>query len=325
MQDKLIKLIRRGGVLFLAVLFLFVPAITDNPYHLNVLIVTAQNCILALSLCLMLNVGQLSLAHAGFMAVGAYTCALLQTLVGVSFWIALPLGAVAAAIVAAVVGYPALRLKGLYFTILTLAVNQIIFTVLNSFWRDTLGGATGILGIPKPHLGSVDFSSQIPFYYLILLLLFFTIYISHRLWQSRFGLFSRAIGESDELAESVGMSLLRQKMMAFSISCFFAGLAGGFGSAYYSYICPLNYSIITSINVVIYAVVGGGITIAGPILGASGLTFIGEVAKRWGGFDPTVFGVIVILAVIFLPGGLSGWWTQKRLPNWMLVRKGRSG
>lgn len=292
------------GLAALLILLFLLPLFVTSNFYLHVLIMTAVNIIMATSLWLILRSGQLSIGHAAFMAIGAYTSALLTMRVGLSFWLAMPLAGAMAAIIAVLVGYPSLRLKGLFFALVTFAFAEIVRIIFNSFGRDLFGGASGISAIPRPSLFSVDFSSRISYYYLILLLMLLTILVIHRINKSRIGMTLLAISQADVLAESLGINIMRYKVLAFVIGSFFAGVAGSFFAHYFTHVSPELFTFWVSVDVLIYVVVGGLGSIVGPIVGACTLSMFSESFRTFGDYEPIVFGVALILVVMFLRGGI---------------------
>lgn len=299
----------------LIVVLALVPIITDDPYYTHILIMICLSIVFAVGLRMILTTGQLSIGHAAFGAIGAYTCTLLVVKADFNFWLALPLAGVVAAIVAVLVGYPTLRIKGAYFAILTFALGELIRLVFVANWGGLTGGNVGIMGIPAPsaiHIGGrvLDFDAGVfgnirgYYYYLALLLMLIAVWVMHRFDRSRVGMTFRAIAQADLLAECVGINIMRYKVLAFAVACFFAGLAGGILSSYIHYLSPVSLTFHDSIYFIMFAVVGGVGTISGPIIGALLFTALPEAlrgAKQW---EPIIAASLLLLAVLFLPGGL---------------------
>lgn len=306
------------------ILFLFlIPLITEEPYTLHIFIMIGMNIILASSLRLILNSGQLSLAHGGMMAIGGYTSALLVTKLGVSSWAALPLSGVASSILALFVGFPFVRLKGIYFAITTIFLGQMII-LTGEQWESLTGGSVGILNIPRPDpivipgLLNMNFGSKMDFYYFILILILITLLILYGLENSRVTLTWRSIQQADFLAESVGVNTAKFKVLAFSIGCFFAGLVGSFYSQYVRVVSPRTFDLSFAIYVMVYMVAGGMGRFSGPILGAFFLTGFVELFRILKEFQPFVFAGVLVLIIFFLPEGLVG--LPKRLRELLKVR-----
>jgi branched-chain amino acid transport system permease protein len=305
-RRKSVKRIAFGSLLL--ILFL-VPLFIKQPYLLHILIIIGINVILASSLRFIATSGQLSLAHAGMVSVGAYTSTLLGMKLGISFWFALPLGGLAAMSLAFLVGLPFVRLKGIYFTMVTLFLTEFIMLIAEQ-WRSLTGGPSGIIAIPRPNaiiipgLLNVDFASKVDFYYLALIMVLVTLLILYAIESSRIGITFLSIQQSDSLAESTGVNSSGFRVLAFSIGCFFAGIGGAFYSHYLSAINPSSFGFLLSIYAFIYMVVGGMQKFSGPIIGAIIMTLVPELASGLKEYEPFVFAGILLLVIFFLRGGV---------------------
>lgn len=305
-KRNLVKPLSYGALL--VVLFL-VPAFIAQPYVLHVLIMAGLNIILASSLRFIATSGQISLGHGGMVSVGAFTSALLVMRLGLSFWAALPLAGLTTMILAFLVGYPFVRLKGIYFAMVTLFLAEFIRLTAEQ-WKSLTGGVAGIIAIPRPNpliipgLLNVDFTSKVDFYYLSLVMVVVTLLILYAIESSRIGMTFFSIQQSEFLAESIGIDSARFRVLAFSIGCFFAGMAGAFYSHYFTAMNPSSFGFLLGINVFIYMVVGGMSRFYGPIIGAFILTVIPELAREVKEFEPFVFAGILLLIILFMPEGL---------------------
>jgi len=293
----------------LIVALFLLPLVVTGPYQLHVLIMMGIAVILSSSLRLIFNSGQLSLGHGGMMTFGAYTTALLVTKLGVSTWLALGAGAAAGALLALLVGYPFVRLKGIYFSLVTVFLAEVIRLIAEQ-WQSLTGGTMGISNIPGPDtiaihgLFSIAFASKVSFYYLTLILVLFTLIALYALERSRIGLTWFSVRESDFLAESIGVDTASSKVLGFCIGSFFAGLAGGLYCQYNSIITPSAFGFAYAMYVLIYMIVGGSQKFSGPIIGAIILCLLPEVARPLKEYQPYIFGGVVILVMFFLPRGL---------------------
>ena len=293
----------------LLIVLLLVPIFISQPYVLHVLIVMGINITLATSLRFIATVGQFSLAHAGMVSIGAYSSALLVIKLGLSFWAALPLAGLTAMSIAFLVGSPFVRLKGIYFTMVTLFLTEFI-TLLTTEWRGLTGGVQGIISIPRPNaivipgLLNLTFASKVDFYYLALAMVGFTLISLYAIESSRIGIAFSSVRQSEALAESIGVNSAGFRIFAFSLGCFFAGIAGAFYGHYFSAIAPGSFGFLLSINVFIYMVVGGLRRFAGPIIGAIILTLIPELARAFKEYEPFVFAAILLVVIFFLREGL---------------------
>lgn len=287
-----------------------VPIAMPNQYVLHVLINIFMISISVLSVRLIMLSGSISLGQAGFVAIGAYTSAILVMRLGLPTWLTFPLGGLAAALVGAAIGWPALRLKGIYFIILTLCIGEAIMHYLANMGGLT-GGLNGLYGIPRPgpfELGGVlvlDFGSgKAAYYYLVLGLLSFSLWVMIRIDRSRLGTVLQAISSSDRLAASMGVPVMRLKVLTFSIACFFNGLAGAFYAHYFVFLQTKNFTVWDSIYYLIYVVVGGAKSVIGPVFGCFIMSSFFEISRPMAKFQQIAYGCVFILIVLFLPGGL---------------------
>jgi len=296
---------RRGlKYLILPVALMAVPAFTQDPYLLNLLITTGIWTTSVWGVRLIMSTGQLTLGHAAYMAVGAYASTLLTMKVGLSFWLAFPLAGLISSFIALLIGYPTLRIKGVYFSIITFAFAEIIRLII-VHWPSLLGGYGGIPNIPAPSpILSISFTSRIPFYYLILAISLITYLVMVRMEKSRIGKIFSSIHESDTLAESIGINIMKYKIVAFCIGCFFAGLSGSFYAHYFNFTSPEFFTIWQSIYCLIFVIVGGSGSVWGPPIGALFMTLVPELLRVAREYEPVIYAIILILIMFLLPSGL---------------------
>jgi branched-chain amino acid transport system permease protein len=267
------------------------------------------NIILAISLRTIATTGQISLAHAGFMAIGAYTSALLTMKLNLSFWMALPLGGIASVLIALMVGYPFVRVKRVYFAMLTLFLGAVIRLIIME-WRNLTRGSSGLLNIPPPNslsffgLFNIVFDSKVPYYYLILILVLISLLFLHRIDSSRVGRTLLAIQQDDSVAESVGINVTNFRVFAWCVGCFFAGITGAFYAHFIKTLTPDSFGVLQAIYFVVYMVVGGRRRFYGAIVGAFVLTLLPEFFRILKEYQPFVFVGILLIITFFLPGGL---------------------
>jgi branched-chain amino acid transport system permease protein len=294
--------------ILLVLLALLIPFVVKNLYNLHILILMFINIMLAASLYLINTTRQVSAAHAAFMGLGGYTSAILTMQFGFPFWAAFPLAGVVPAVIAVLIGYPSLRIKGVYFIIITFSFGEIIRLVWVK-WRSIFGGPSGITGIESPDpihlpgLPELTFTSTTEMYYLIFIVACLSLFILFRIIRSRAGMTFTAIGEADELCQSVGVNVMMYKIVAFAIGCFFAGLSGSLYAHYIHTISPYDFTFSQSITIIIYVVVGGP-SPAGAVVGAIVLTILSEILANMGNFDNLGLGIILVLVVLFIKGGL---------------------
>lgn len=285
-----------GIVAILAV----IPLLVKSIYYLHILILVYIYVIASSSLRVIAISGQLSLGHAGFMGIGAYTSAVLAKELGWTPWLTMPLGALATMVIAIMVGYPFSRLKTFYFSMVSLFFGIGILAVNTIFSRYS-GGYSGLAGIPPLFTGS-----KVPFYFFFLGLMVLSLLILYRFESCRIGTCLKAVAQSHEVAASVGIDDTGYRVLALAVGCFIVGLAGA-GYAHYDLVLSQSkFDLLASINLMIYMVVGGMGTFAGPIVGASVLVLIPELFRGLKMFTPYVFAGIVILVIFLIPQGLIG-------------------
>jgi branched-chain amino acid transport system permease protein len=313
----------------LLVVALLLPLLIANRYHFQIVIMGCLFSIAALSMNLILGyTGQASLAHAGFFGIGAYGVALL-TKEGISFWLALPLSSLFAALIGFLIGLPTLRTRGSYFAISTMCFGVIISIVAGN-WIELTGGYNGIVGIPLPNplfiplIGSLGFQSQAAQYYLVLGFLLLTLLIMHRLVYSLLGLSFMAIRNNEVLAGSVGINTFAGKILSFVVANFFAGMAGGIYASLIGTISPTTASLEQTFNWLIFVLLGGIATLAGPIIGAFVIPLIMEYLQFLTEYRLIIFGALLIVVIIYFPRGLMGGFNalQQRMKESYRGRKG---
>ena len=309
-------------VAFIAVPF-FIPLFIESRYSMHILIMILINIILATSLRLIMTTGQVSFAHSGFMAIGAYTSTLLVTKMGLSFWVTLLPVIFVSAIIAILFGYATLRIKGVYFFIASLAFGHIILFALIQ-WKIPFGGVAGIRNIPRPSplsipgLFTINITSHTDYYYLFLIFALLTIFFMIRLEKSRIVRIFKAIEEEDILCESIGINLMKHKILAFTIGSIFASIAGSLFACYIRFISPETFNVMIGVDFLVYVMLGGLNSVFGPSIGTVVLIFLSEKVTRMAElFEPMAYGLILIGVMLFLPNGIAGLWN----PFIGLVRK----
>lgn len=302
------KLAKNWGYLLLIVLAFLVPAFIQNDYVIYVLVICAINIILTSSLRAIAVSGQVSLGHAAFLGIGAYTSAILVMKSGFSPFLGLLLGGVMAMIIAAIIAYPITRVKTVYFSMLTMFFG-IVVTLIISEWRSMTNGTSGIIGIPS--LGTysilgltIDFNNKLPNYYFALIVMLLVLLFLYSLDRSYIGKTLKAISQDDALAASTGINVTNYKVIIFCLGCFIAGLAGGIYAPFMQALVPGSFGIFQSIYLLIYMTVGGSKRFGGVIIGAFILTIIPEVFRPLQEYQPFIFVAVLYLVVFLLPDGL---------------------
>lgn len=254
--------------------------------------------------------GQVSLGHAVFFGVGAYTSTMLLTQLGLTPWLGMVAGGIAAVVISQVIGYPSFRLKGHYFVIATIVLAEIV-QILFVNW-DWVGGAVGLtLPLLPESLVNLQFhSSNIPYYYISLALLAVVMGVAYAITITKPGYYFRAIKDESDAARSLGINIINYKMFAMAVSAFFTGVGGAFYAQYVLYIDPnsvMNFML--SVLIMLIPVLGGIGTLWGPVLGAFILIPLSEFTRVYlsgagGALDLVVYGALIMLVAIFEPRGM---------------------
>jgi branched-chain amino acid transport system permease protein len=312
-QLILTSLNKRRNILLIGGLFILaslLPLVVHSAYLIHVANFALYYMIAAVSLDVVAGfLGEISFGHAGFIAIGAYTTAILNMQVlpqaWYSFWIALLVGGLLAALAGVIVGIPALRISGQYFFIVTMGFGEIIrFILLN--WQSVTKGSFGITAIPSPSIGSFVFSERYEFYYLFLVVFLLTLIPIIFLRRSYKGRAWLAIREDPLAAEAMGIHLTYYKVIAFVISAFFAGIAGGILGSYLNYLNPSNFLATESIMILVMVLLGGQGLIYGAIVGAILMTGLGEILRPFDQYRMVVIGCMMMILMILKPRGLLG-------------------
>jgi branched-chain amino acid transport system permease protein len=290
---------RERGVLSLLLLFVCIlPFTTDDPYWMHIFIITLIYIIVSASFRTVSISGQLPLAHAAFMGVGAYLAGMTSTLLGWPAWVTIPLGAFFAALVGALTAYPFARLRALYYALASLFLGMgMIYAVIAP--RTWTGGRTGLTGIP-----ALFPDNRILFYYLCLALAVLSLLALYRFEHSRIGITLKAIAQSYMVAGSVGINELSYRILAVAVGCFFAGLAGATYAHYNTVLSYTSFNLAATLWIVIYVLVGGIGSFAGPIVGTVLLIVVPEIFRELKAFVPYVSAGILLLVVYLMPRGL---------------------
>lgn len=312
--------------------FALLPLFLENPYYIRIFIFIGIYIILSLSLNLINGyTGLLSIGHAAFYGIGAYSSALLTLKLGFPFILALPVSGIVAAVFGYLIGKPTLRLKGIFLTLATLGFN-IIFVLIMINWESLTRGPLGIAGIPVPKIASYTFQKQEHYYYLIFFLVLFTFVSIYRLIHSRFGNALLAIREEETTAEAVGVNTVHYKMAMFTISAFYAGIAGSFFAHYIRFIAPESFTFWESFALLAMLALGGQGNLVGPIVGASLIIGIPEIFRFLSDYRMIFYGLILIVMMLFRREGIfkhrtyslkltPPWEKKKEVPQYLIRDK----
>ncbi len=314
---------------WLAVLlaFLFTAPLYWGNYWLGVANLIGITTIAAMGLNILTGYcGQLSIGHAGFIAVGAYTAAIITNRFELPFLIGLIGAGGVAGLVGMVFGIPSLRVKGFYLAISTIAAQFIIIWVINH-WTSVTGGFNG-MSVPPVSIGGLSFVTQASQFYLIMVIVIIVVFLAKNLSRTRTGRAFVAIRDNDLAAQVMGISLFRYKLLAFFIGCFLAGIAGSLFAHWTGFLNAENFTMMDSILYVGIIIIGGLGTTVGPIFGVLFIRLLQQLMTQISpvmegalpnlpagfttGIGPMVFGLAIILFLIFMPRGLAHRWSLLR-------------
>ena len=249
--------------------------------------------------------GQVTVGHVGLYAIGAVSSALISIHLGWSFWLAFPIGILLAGIAGLIVGLPSVRLEGAYLALATLGLGESvrIMIAVTPFF----GSSTGLLSIPEPTIGNFVFDNYTKYYYLVMTFAMIGIYLSFSILRSATGRAFMAVREDTIAAAVHGINVAKYKLLAFVISALYAGAAGGlFAHMPPGYIHHNNFTIIEMVTLLLMVVLGGIGHIWGGILGAIIVTIIYDQTLEFYFIQPLLFGITMLLIVIFMPRGIGG-------------------
>ncbi len=291
---------------FLVILFLIAPFIISE-FYLTILCEALVMSLLALSFNLLFGyMGQLSFGQAAFYGLAGYTVAMLITKVHFNFWLSLIAGVLMAAIIGLIVGYFCVRLRGIYFAVLTLAFGQLLFVIIYK-WHDFTGGDDGIQGVFPPEF----LKSPTAYYYFILFVFVASAYLLWRIIHSPFGQTLKSMRENSERTEFLGIDIAKYQLIAFVIAAAFAGLAGAIWVPFYRSVAPFYLMWIKSGEPVMAAILGGPSIFYGPILGMFIMTFFHSWVLGFTVYWPVIMGALILVVIFFLPGGILGYLDEK--------------
>ena len=287
-----------------AAILLFTPLLFEGGYILNVLVFVGIHTILAVGLNLLLGyAGQISLGHAAFFGLGAYISGILTATYAINPWLAMIIAAVTVGVMAFIVGFPILKLKGHYLAMATLGLGIIIYITFNEA-VDLTGGPSGLSGIPNLSLGQLVFDNDLKNYYLIWTFTLATMLLSINLANSRIGRALRAIHDSEIAARVMGVNARLLKVQIFALSAIISALAGSLYAHTMTFVSPTSFGFNFSVELVTMVIIGGLGSIYGSFLGAALLTLLPELLRAFQDYDIVIYGLVLILMTMFMPGGL---------------------
>jgi branched-chain amino acid transport system permease protein len=304
-DKRLHRRLAQGLLVLVAVL---IPLVGDS-YLLEIL----TNSFFYIVLCLGLNIvvgyaGLLDLGYAAFFAVGAYTTGILTSQFDWNFWLTIPAAVFFSIIAGVIIGGPTLRLRSDYLAIVTLGFGEITRIVARNL-KELTGGASGLIGINRPSFFGLELSQIHHYYYVFFILVLLAIFVSFRLQHSRLGRAWQYVREDEDAAEAMGINRVAIKLYAYVIGAVFAGVAGCFFAGKMTAISPETFQFMQSATILMAVVLGGMGKIPGMIVGALALILFPEVFREIGSIRMLVFGLVLVMMMIFRPQGI---WPERR-------------
>jgi branched-chain amino acid transport system permease protein len=297
--------VNRGLSLVVALALVAVPLASANDFYVHLAILVGLNTIIVSGLSLLSRTGQLSFCHAAFVGMGAYASALTSMRLGFPFPLSVAAGAAAAALLAWLLGSAILRLRGVYFVLITFAFGEL-FRLMLLEGADLTGGANGIANIPPASLFGFVFDTKRSFYCLSAVVAVASVALLWTLFRVPMGKALDAVGENHLLAEASGLSVRRTQMFAFVLGGAIAGVGGALLAHYVGFVSPESFALHVSIAAIIMLVVGGRMSVFGPLIGALVMTPLPEIFRGAVQTQNIFYGLTLILILRLLPQGLAG-------------------
>jgi branched-chain amino acid transport system permease protein len=306
--------VRFGALALLAFVYLVALPVwfAHSNYILGVLTNASILAFISLGVWVTFAIGRINISQGAFALIGGYTAAILSTRYGVSFWLCLPLAGLVAAAVGTVIGVAILRLRGVYFAMITLSLTEAVRLAFLNGGAFTQG-ASGIVNIPRPDalevfgltlIPAFRGADPLPFYYLAAMLLILGLLAVWRLTTSRLGWVFRSMRQNEELAASIGINVAKYRVIAYGLSCFFGGIGGAFFAAFHQNIYPATYTVTDSVNFMLYCFLGGLDFVFGPVVGAFLLVISFELLHDLQQYQALIYGILMISFILWLPNGL---------------------
>lgn len=322
------KLLVIGGIAATSLVF---PILVQNIFLLHVLIMIFLYAYMASAWNILGGfAGQQSFGHAAFAGLSAYVSTLLFIMTGLSPWVGMFIGGTVAAVASVLIGYPCFRLRGIYYSLVTIAFAETIRLFVTSTQRLGPIDLKGAAGIVLPLRGDApvlfQFQSKVPYYYIALTMLIVMVAVCYRVKNSKMGYYLASIRENQDAAEALGVRQTRYKLMAAAISGLFTGMGGTFYAQYIMFIDPGSVlSLDLSINMVVISIIGGIGSVAGPVLGSLFMTPLSELTRMYlggsfAGAHLVLYGLVLMLVIAFMPRGfwkvvVGQWnrWSRERV------------
>ncbi len=306
--NKTSALIAAAAIALAAILPMFI----SNNYHLNLMIQVLINIIIVVGLNFITGLtGQMNLGTAGIFSMGAYTSSLLATRLGINPWICLIAAVGMGILIGMGLGYPSLRVSGVYLALTTIGFSEIVRILMTNLTGLT-GGALGVTGIPPFSILGHKFQTNKEIYYLYLVIAVILIFNAYRIVNSKWGRAFLAVKDNPDAVEAGGINIASIKILAFTLAAVYATVAGSLYAHYVGFINPSAYNLEYSINYVVMLVIGGIGSVPGNVLGAILVTLVPEFLRFMENYYWLVFSIITLLFVIFMPNGIVSLFKGKK-------------
>ena len=298
-------------------LLLFSPLMVTRTFTLHVMILVCMFGILGVAWNIMGGyAGMFSFGQAAFFGIGAYTSSYLLVSFHVNPWIGLVVGGIVAALVAAAVGYPCSNLRGHYFAIASIAFSEIIRIHFNNWSLVNAAEGITIPMMPESFANFMFHTSKLPYYYIVLAFLLFSVIVCYIVATSKMGYYFRAIKESHDVAEVLGINVVKYRLIAIMVSAFLSAMAGTFYAQYVLYIDPESVMLgAISVQIVLISMLGGAGSVLGPVIGAAILVPLSETTRvllghKGTGIDMLIYGFLITVISVYQPQGVWVWFSR---------------
>ncbi|MDF1668371.1 MAG: branched-chain amino acid ABC transporter permease [Roseovarius sp.] len=291
--------------LVLAVALVAWPFFVENRFLIHIATMVCMYALLALSMNLMLRIGQLSLAHGAIMGIGAYTSALVMMSLGFPFAVGFLLSGVVGGLVSLIIGPILLRIRGVYFVLLTFAFGEIVLLTFIE-WVDVFGGVNGIFGVPRAQIFGFVLKDKALSYLMALAMAAGGFFLLRAIYRSEFGAIMETLEDDEDLARSLGVNAMAYRLAVFVLSGAMAGFAGGFYASYFTFVSPGAFNFWAAVNLIVINVLGGIASPIGVILGAAILVPLPELFRDAVQYQVLFYGLALIVFLKFMPDGLYG-------------------
>ena len=302
----MVVLKRQAGLWAFAAVLSLAPLALTNDYYINVLILCCLNALIVMGLNLLMGyAGQVSLGHAAFFGLAAYSTAIATATLGLPIPVGILAGIAVSAGVAWLIAVPSLKLRGHYLAMATLGFGIIVSIVFNEAVGLT-GGPSGFVGIPRLTLFGYAFATDKSYYYLVATALWLGTVVARRVIGSRTGRALRAIHVSESAAQAMGIDIARHKRFVFVLSAVYAGVAGTLYAHHLTFVAPSSFGFNFSVQLITMVVLGGMASTWGAVAGAFFLTSLPEFLRMFEEIDILIYGGLLIACMMFMPDGLAG-------------------